>query len=63
MMTEEDKKMLKLLEGIDKNVTEIIDLVHDVKLWRKMIVWAFGAVTFLITVYEFCKDFFSWKTK
>lgn len=63
MKTVEDKIRDQKIDDILAAVTETNELVHEIKLWRRFVMWGFGLVTAAATIYETLKDVVSWKTK
>lgn len=52
-----------MLEKILANVEETNALVHELKLWRKFILWAFSLTTGAAGLFEFVQRILSWRTK
>jgi hypothetical protein len=70
MRPEEEKEVgvmvraiLSLCKQIRADARETNEVVKELKLWRKFVVWGFGIITVLITLLEFAKDILGWQTK
>jgi hypothetical protein len=56
MRTQDEQQDSANIREILVNVKETNELVHEIKLWRRFIFWAFGAVTVATTLWEVWKD-------
>lgn len=56
MRTQDEQQDSANIREILAAVTETNALVRELKLWRKFVVYAFGAVTVMTTIWEVWKD-------
>lgn len=54
MLSPEDSKKL---DEVLRLCRETVGLVREIKMGRKLLIWAFGVVTAAVTVYDFWKNF------
>jgi hypothetical protein len=54
------RAVLSLCKQIRADSRETNEMVKELKLWRKFVVWGFGIITVVITLLEFTKDILGW---
>lgn len=57
MQPKEEQELLTRIRRMDKNLHEAVEIINEIKMYRKFVLWAFGAVTVATGIWELIRDF------